>query len=135
MRLDELLLAPVARTPLTEDAYLEITGNPVSFLHDMLRMYRRRDRGEIGFDHKTLDWMARMWALAAMESSDNSVLRDKLEHERDRCRHWSAKLKAGMQERQDSGFVFFDDASDWPHWKTVVKAIRLFQRGQVGTIQ
>lgn len=132
--MQQFYLEPVDWAPLTEDAYLDAAGNPVNFLHTMLGMMERRDYKEIAFDHKTLDWMARMWSLAGMAAVGHKF-RDQILREAERCRHWSKVLKDGMHERGESGFVFFNSPSDWPDKKTVVSAIRALQHAEIRTIQ
>lgn len=106
-----------------EDVIRARFGDPAKFLQAFLRMRALPTWNEVAFDHEALEWISRVWDEAAKASVANTRLRDACIRERDRYKRLETDLKNGEHERGDSGIVFLNEASDWPHPKVLRGAI------------
>lgn len=114
-----------------EDAYYAMGGNPATFLRSFLALRSNPSCFSIGFDHNDLQWLVNVWNEAAtISGGDHLMLR-----ERDRYQSLCDNLKQGEFERKDSGYVFLDTPSDWPHPQTIAKAIHALEHAEIRTIQ
>lgn len=110
-------------------------GNVVSFLKAFAIMRRRRDRGKIGFERDSLDWISKVWQHAAIAAVGDSGLRHACIHESERYAALRRQVEAGSKERQEPGVVFLCDASDWPHPEVLKGAIKALEHAQIGRLQ
>jgi hypothetical protein len=108
--------------------------SPLEFLAAFEAMSRYPERKEVGFDHQALDWISQVWDRAALATVGKTHLRDACIRERDRYAKLCKDLKDGMHERQESGVVFLDLASDWPHPKVMRGAIRALKEIGLNTL-
>ncbi len=113
--------------PPTENVEFEtlyhVNRQPADFMFAFWGLSKRHDRYFLGFDHEDLDWISRVWDLAA-KAADNWRLRQACERERDRYAKLCKDLKQGEFERKDAGTVTLNEASDWPPEPIIKGAIR-----------
>jgi hypothetical protein len=116
---------------LHDQAYWGIGGDPVKFFKVFTRIAMHPRRATIGWDIQMLDWMIRAWEAAAIATVGD----DAVKHELARYRHLRKGLADGMHERKDSGHVFLTEPEDWPHPRTVLKAMFALEHAEVREIQ
>ena len=107
---------------------------PLEFLTAFEAMSRYPEKREVGFDHQALEWIERVWNEAAIAAAGNTRLRDACLHEKARYGKLCKDLKDGMHERQESGVVFLNLESDWPHPKVMRGAIKALKAIGIRTL-
>lgn len=119
----------------TYEQFAMFRGNPVTFLEQLLKLFRNPKRHEFGFDHEDLEWCAEVWNEAAL-CAGNDPAKDAFIHERDRCAHLAKELRNGMILRRELvSHMFLDEPTDWPAAQTIKRAKALLLHAQINTIQ
>lgn len=116
---------------LQGQAYWGIGGDPVKFMKVFHQISRHPARVYIGWDIQMLDWMIKAWEAATIATVGDDAVR----HELQRYRHLRKELADGMHEHKDSGHVFLTEPEDWPHPRTVLKAMFALDHAEVRTLQ
>lgn len=109
-------------------------GNPVTFLDELLKLSRRPDRYQFGFDHEDLEWCAQVWSEAALCAGHDRA-KDAFIHERDRCAYLAKQMREGMVARRELiAHVFLDEATDWPSPRTIKRARQVLLHAQIKSV-
>lgn len=124
------------QAPSLTDLEMDLSkrGDPLVFLRAFLHMSRLPMRGQLAFDHNALEWIAKAWGEAAAAAVGHDRLRDACLHEQARYAKLCHDLKQGEFERQDSGFVFLNEPSDWPHPVVIVGAMQVLTHAGINAV-
>lgn len=111
-------------------------SHPQSYLRALLTLATHPKRFEIAWDVESLQWFEKVWDEATIISiGQPGGLQEDCRHEANRYRFLANKLLAEEKESGETRIVIMDQVADWPHPKTIRRAIGLFDRAGIMSVQ
>ena len=110
-------------------------SSPQDYLRALLALATHPRRLEVVWDFESLTWFARVWQAAVIAALGDADLQDRCRIEAERYAFLANKLHREEIESARQRIVTMDKHDDWPHPTTIQRAIGIFDRAGIMSVQ